>query len=62
MKITDENGGVMINNIYKKPLNHEAIWRKGTTLIAGDSMLNGVDETKLRNTKSVFSLVLQSKI
>ena len=37
--------------IYKNPLPPEALWRKGTTLIIGDSMLGGIDESRLRNTK-----------
>lgn len=49
--LSGDNIGFQINEIYSKPLNIEATWRHGTTLIAGDSMLNGIDESKLRNTK-----------
>ena len=40
-----------LNMIYKKPINTDALWKKGTTLIVGDSMLNGIIESKLKNTK-----------
>ena len=30
---------------------NEATWRSGTTLIVGDSLLNGIEESKLRNAK-----------
>ena len=42
---------IKVNQIYEKPLNPKAIWREGTTLIVGDSMLNGLEEEKLRNCK-----------
>ena len=37
---------ILLNEIYKSRL-----WKKGTTLIVGDSMLYGIDETRLHNTK-----------
>lgn len=39
------NGNVVIPTTEAHP------WRPGTVLITGDSMLYGIDETKLRNTK-----------
>ena len=41
----------VINSIYSKPLEKQALWKKGTTLIIGDSLLYGIDESRLRNTK-----------
>ena len=38
-------------HVYNSELDHHILWKKGTTLIVGDSMLNGLDETKLRNCK-----------
>ena len=40
-----------LNHLYKKPLPPEALWKEGTTLVIGDSMLGGIDEGRLRNTK-----------
>ena len=40
-----------LNNIYKGPLPKEAQWREGTTLIIGDSMIGGIEEGRLWNTK-----------
>ena len=39
---------VILNSIYDKPLS---MWKYGTTLITGDSMLNGMDESRLKNEK-----------
>ena len=41
----------IINSIYSKPLNTKALWKKGTTLIIGDSLLYGLDEQRLKNAK-----------
>ena len=41
----------MIKSIYQSAPNKNAQWRKGTTLIAGDSLLYGLDEKRLRNAK-----------
>ena len=41
----------LIPSIYDQPIDEQAVWRKGTTLIIGDSLLYGIDERKLRNTK-----------
>ena len=41
----------IIPSIYTKPLEDDARWKSGTTLIIGDSILNGIDETRLKNTK-----------
>ena len=30
---------------------NQSLWRNGTTLVIGDSLLNGIDESKLVNTK-----------
>ena len=50
--ISSEGGSLsQLLRIYKGPLPPEALWRKGTTLIIGDSMLGGIDETRLRDTK-----------
>ena len=40
-----------LNKIYNEPLDPNALWRVGTTLLIGDSMLYGVEESRLRNTK-----------
>ena len=40
-----------VYKIYDQNLEEKAKWRKGTTLIAGDSLLFGIDEKRLRNTK-----------
>ena len=45
----DEN--CTLERVYKKKLPPEALWRHGTTLIIGDSMIGGIDERRLRNTK-----------
>ena len=47
----DDTSKYKINHIYEKPLVNEATWRSGTTLIVGDSLLNGIEESKLRNAK-----------
>ena len=46
-----ENSLAQLRRLYNEPLPPEAHWRKGTTLIIGDSMIGGLDETRLRNTK-----------
>ena len=46
-----ENEHFILNSIYTKPLEKAALWKKGTTLIIGDSLLYGLDETKLKNAK-----------
>ena len=38
-------------NAYTANPEHHTLWKKGTTLIIGDSMLHGLDETRLRNSK-----------
>ena len=40
-----------INSIYSKPLPKEALWKKGTTLVIGDSLLYGIDEKRMKNAK-----------
>ena len=40
-----------LNLIYGDGVNPEATWKIGTTLIVGDSMLYGIDESKIRNAK-----------
>ena len=47
----DDKINKVMNSIYEKPLPEKALWNNGTTLIIGDSMLSGVDETRLRNSK-----------
>ena len=53
MSILSDGGQniAQLSHLYKQPLPIEAQWKKGTTLIIGDSMLGGIDETRLRNTK-----------
>ena len=53
-----------INNIdiYEKEINANAKWKPKTTLIIGDSMLNGLDEKRLKTAKSDRFRVLQLKI
>ena len=50
---SSDGGGCIsqLLHLYKQPLPPEALWKKGTTLIIGDSMLGGIDETRLWNTK-----------
>ena len=38
-------------DVYDKTLHPDSQWKKGTTLIIGDSMIGGVLEKRLRNTK-----------
>ena len=38
-------------NVYDKDININALWKPKTTLIIGDSMLNGLDEKRLKNCK-----------
>ena len=38
-------------NVYKNNIDERALWKAGTTLIIGDSMLNGLEETRLKNCK-----------
>ena len=49
--IESEDSLAQLRRLYNEPLPPEALWRKGTTLIIGDSMIGGIDETRLRNTK-----------
>ena len=37
--------------IYTNELPHNALWKKRTTLIVGDSMIGGIMEKRMRNTK-----------
>ena len=37
--------------VYQTELNEKACWKRGTTLIIGDSMIYGLDEARLRNCK-----------
>ena len=38
-------------HVYNGKTDNRILWKKGTTLIVGDSMLNGLDESRLRNCK-----------
>ena len=49
MEIVNEH--FKMNSVYTKLLEKEAVWKKGTTLIIGDSLLYGLDEKKLKNMK-----------
>ena len=40
-----------LERVYKEPLPPHALWKQGTTLIIGDSMIGGIEERRLRNTK-----------
>ena len=40
-----------MGTIYERPIEKAALWRPGTTLLVGDSLLFGIDEKRLRNTK-----------
>ena len=51
ISIVDEGGISGLEGLYKDPLPPEALWKDGTTLIIGDSMLGGIEERRLRNTK-----------
>ena len=48
---TDTTSVMNLENIYRGPLPKEAHWKEGTTLIIGDSMIGGIDESRLRKTK-----------
>ena len=37
-----------INDVYKNELDECALWRRGTTLIVGDSLIYGLDESRLK--------------
>ena len=45
------NEEYILNSIYEKPMANQSLWKNGTTLIIGDRMLNGIDESKLVNAK-----------
>ena len=47
---TVENTSIL-NSIYDNPMDEKAMWKPGTTLITGDSMLYGIDETRLKHSK-----------
>ena len=49
MEIVNEH--FQMNSVYTKPLEKEAVWKKGTTPIIGDSLLYGLDEKRLKNMK-----------
>ena len=38
-------------NVYQNNFDESALWNSRTTLIVGDSMLYGLDETRLKNCK-----------
>ena len=38
-------------NVYTTNPDNRILWKEGTTLIIGDSMLHSLDETRLKNTK-----------
>ena len=40
-----------INDVYKTELDECALWRRGTTLIVGGSLIYGLDESRLKNCK-----------
>ena len=45
------NNNVDIINVYEHELNASALWKRGTILIIGDSMLYGLDESRLKTCK-----------
>ena len=46
-----KGNNVDIINVYEHELNASALWKRGTTLIVGDSMLYGLDESRLKTCK-----------
>ena len=40
-----------LNTIYQNTIDNNALWKQGKTLIIGDSILYGIDESKLKHTK-----------
>ena len=40
-----------INDVYQNELDECALWRRGTTLIVGGSLIYGLDESRLKNCK-----------
>lgn len=42
---------IYVPQIYENPINSKEIWKNGTTLIVGDSMLYGLEENKINNSK-----------
>ena len=49
--LTEGKDILILNKFYESRLEYTALWKKGTTLIVGDSMLYGIGETRLRTTK-----------
>ena len=45
------NNANVLGSIYRKPLPLTAHWKRGTTLIIGDSLLYGIDEARVRNSE-----------
>ena len=49
--ISDENTNIDFMNVYQNNIDERALWNNRTTLIVGDSMLYGLDESRLKNCK-----------
>ena len=47
----NENYDTGAINIYEKDIEKNALFKPGTTLIVGDSMIYGIDEKRLKNCK-----------
>ena len=41
----------ILTKLYQHPLEANTMWKKDTTLIIGDTLLYGIDEQRLHNTK-----------
>ena len=48
---SDNNRYTYFMNVYQNNIDESALWNSRTTLIVGDSMLYGLDETRLKNCK-----------
>ena len=42
---------MMLQSVYNKSPDKNMQWKKGTPLIIGDSLIHGIDESRLKNTE-----------
>ena len=45
-----DSHSMMLHSVYNKSLDKNMQWKKDTTLIIGDSLTHGIDESRLKNT------------
>ena len=46
-----EESSRILNTIYEKPVDKKALWNDGTSLIIGDGMSYGIDESRRKYSK-----------